>query len=43
MEYFSHQFSAYDFNPFDFNPLRYVVCGCIDFDRVNDPHGIKLF
>jgi NTE family protein len=43
MEYFSHQFSPYDFNPFDFNPLREVVRGCIDFDRVNDLHGIKLF
>ena len=42
-EYLSQQFSPYDFNPFDFNPLRDVVAGAINFDRVNDPGGIKLF
>jgi NTE family protein len=43
MEYLSHQFSPYDFNPFDFNPLRDVVTDCIDFDRVNQPDGVKVF
>ncbi|HEY2537966.1 MAG TPA: patatin-like phospholipase family protein [Stellaceae bacterium] len=43
MEYFSHHFSPYDFNPLDFNPLRDVVRERIDFDRVNDEHGVKLF
>jgi NTE family protein len=43
MEYLSHQFSPYDFNPFDFNPLRDVVAGCIDFGRVNDSGGVKVF
>jgi NTE family protein len=43
MEYFSEVFSPYDFNPFDFNPLREVVAAAIDFGRVNDAGGIKLF
>jgi len=43
MEYVSQHFSPYDFNPFDFNPLRDVVAGCIDFERVNDPSGIRVF
>jgi NTE family protein len=43
MEFLSHQFSPYDFNPLDFNPLRDVVAGCIDFDRVNEPSGVKVF
>jgi len=43
MEFLSQQLSPYDFNPFDFNPLRDVVDGCIDFGRVNDPDGVKVF
>jgi NTE family protein len=43
MELLNHQFSPYDFNPLDFNPLRDVVSGCIDFDHVNDPNGVKVF
>jgi NTE family protein len=43
MEYLSQEFSPYDFNLFDFNPLRDVVAASIDFDRVNDRHGVKLF
>jgi NTE family protein len=43
MEYLSEVFSPYDFNPFDFNPLRDVVAAAIDFGRVNDTGGIKLF
>src|SRR5271165_6379447 len=43
MEYLSQQFSPYELNPFDFNPLRDVVAGCVNFDRVNDPSGIKVF
>ena len=43
MDHLSHLFSPYDLNPMDFNPLRDVVGECIDFDRVNDPRGMKLF
>jgi NTE family protein len=43
MEYFSHQFSPYQFNPLNFNPLRDVVRDCIEFDRVNEENGIKVF
>jgi NTE family protein len=43
MEYLSQQFSPYDFNPLDFNPLRDVVARCIDFARVNDGGGAKVF
>src|SRR5215472_2679574 len=43
MEYLSQQFSPYDFNPLDFNPLREVVAAGIDFARVNDPSGTKVF
>ena len=35
--------SPYDLNPLDLNPLRDVVGRCIDFDRVNDPTGVKVF
>ena len=43
MDHVSRVFSPYDLNPLNFNPLRDVVAECIDFDRVNDPAGVKLF
>jgi NTE family protein len=43
MEYLSQHFSPYDFNPLDFNPLRDVVADGIDFGRVNDAGGVKVF
>jgi NTE family protein len=43
MDHLSRMFSPYDFNPANFNPLRDVVAECIDFGRVNDPVGPRLF
>jgi NTE family protein len=43
MDHLSRVFSPYDLNPWDFNPLRDVVGQCIDFDRVNDAGGMKIF
>ena len=39
----SRLLSPYDTNLFDINPLRDLVSKTIDFDRVNDPAGIKVF
>ncbi|NBC31068.1 MAG: patatin-like phospholipase family protein [Alphaproteobacteria bacterium] len=35
--------SPYDINLLDINPLRDLVRKAIDFDRVNDPAGLKVF
>jgi len=43
MDHLSRIFSPYDLNLLDYNPLRDVVASCVDFDRVNDQGGIKLF
>ncbi len=43
MDHLTRLFSPYDLNPMNFNPLREVVARCIDFDRVNDAGGPKLF
>jgi NTE family protein len=43
MDHLSRVFSPYELNPLDLNPLRDVVASCVDFDRVNDPRGAKLF
>jgi NTE family protein len=43
MDHLSRVFSPYDLNPLDFNPLREVVAKSIDFDRVNDSDGVRLF
>jgi NTE family protein len=43
LDHLSRTLSPYDFNPLDFNPLRDVVARSIDFDRVNDPAGPRLF
>ncbi len=43
MDQLSRLFSPYDLNPLDFNPLRQVVADCIDFGRVNDAGGVKIF
>ena len=42
-DHLTRLFSPYDLNPLDLNPLRDVVGRCIDFDRVNDPTGVKVF
>ena len=43
MDILSRVCSPYELNPWDLNPLRDVVARCIDFDRVNDRSGVKLF
>jgi NTE family protein len=43
MDHLSRVFSPYELNPLDFNPLRDVVANCIDFERVNEPNGVRLF
>ena len=43
MDHLSRVLSPYDLNPANFNPLRDVLARCIDFDSVNDRHGLKLF
>ena len=39
----SRLLSPYDTNWLDINPLRSLVRKVIDFDRVNDPAGVKVF
>ncbi len=43
MDQLTRLFSPYDLNPMNFNPLRDVVEGCIDFGRVNEAGGLKVF
>jgi NTE family protein len=43
MDQLTRLFSPYDLNPMNFNPLRDVVEGCVDFGRVNEAGGLKVF
>src|ERR1700741_1376375 len=43
MDHLSRVFSPYDLNPSNLNPLRDVLARCVDFGRVNDQNGLKLF
>jgi len=42
-DFVSHFVSPYDFNPMDINPLRRVLAELIDFERIRQASGQKLF
>jgi NTE family protein len=42
-EHLTRTFSPYELNPFDINPLRDLVAQTVDFERVNQCPGLKVF